>query len=65
MSEFEDAMHQGFSKADKAAEMAEYSARMTQLGCYACGYSSIYHPTCEHMIKGELEKCPYFKEVTT
>ena len=29
MSSFEEAKHQGYSKADMAADMAEYAARMT------------------------------------
>lgn len=61
MSSFEEAKHQGYSKADMAADMAEYAARMTELGCYACQYSSLYHATCDNMIKGSLPKCPYYR----
>ena len=59
---FEDAMHNGYSVADLEADQKEAEQRAKELGCYDCGYSSIYHPTCNAMREGTLAKCPYFKK---
>ena len=67
-NDFEDAKHQGFSRADMAQEMAEKEKRMQELGCPKCRYKNKGYMTCETVI--ELSdtfggKCPYnrIKEV--
>ena len=66
MSNFEDAKHQGFSKADMAQDMAEKEKRIKELGCDKCRYKERLSVTCNTVIdlsdrfKGI---CPYFREV--
>lgn len=62
-NDFENALHQGYSAADMAADMAEVEARTNELGCYCCRYGQEYHPTCNNIIAGCLGRCPYFKGV--
>ena len=63
MSDFENAVHHGYTAADMAADQAEATQRMKALGCFSCRYGTLYHPTCNRIIQGSLMKCPYFKEV--
>lgn len=62
MSDFENALHQGYTAADMAADVEEATQRMNALGCFSCRYGKIAHPTCRGVIKGSLMKCPYRKE---
>ena len=64
MSSFEEARHQGFSREELAAEMAECEQRMKDLGCHKCKWGHSYSPTCERIVKGETYNivCPYYKE---
>ena len=66
MSNFEDAKHQGFSRADMAQEMAEKEKRMQELGCPTCRYKESKYMVCDTVL--ELSDrfngiCPYFREV--
>lgn len=47
---FEDAMHQGFSRADMAQELMEMERRMHGLGCDRCLYRDEISPVCETII---------------
>ena len=62
---FEDAMHQGFSRADMAQEVEEMEKRIEELGCHLCKYSKRSIRTCETIIEdveGIYPRCPYFKK---
>lgn len=64
MSNFEDAKHQGFSRADMAQEMDEKEKRMQELGCDKCRYEKDNYMACDTVI--ELSDtfggiCPYFR----
>lgn len=62
MSSFEEALHQGYSAEDMAADMKEKEIRCMDLGCNSCRYQDRNSPTCERMIDGDLNVCPYYKE---
>ena len=47
---FEDAMHQGFSRADMAQELMELEKRMHGLGCDTCQHQCENAPTCNTII---------------
>ena len=62
---FEEARHQGFSRADMAQEMAEKEKRMKQLGCDVCVYKYSGFMTCDTVIEicDTLDGiCPSFKK---
>ena len=50
MSNFEDAMHQGFSRADMAQELMELEKRMHGLGCDRCLHRDEISPVCDMII---------------
>lgn len=62
MSDFENARHQGYTAAEMAADAAEATQRMKELGCFSCKYGVRYR-ACETLIEGDYDKCPYRKEV--
>ena len=59
---YEEAMHQGYSAADMAADMEEIEKRVEGLGCRICKYRDWNSRTCDNVISGFLERCPYFKK---
>ena len=61
-NDFENALHQGYTQADLAADEAEATQRMKELGCFACKYGARYR-ACETVIEGDYDRCPYYKEV--
>lgn len=68
MNNFEDARHQGFSRADMAQEMREMELRLESLGCHLCKYGQRSIRTCDTIIEdadGIYPTCPYFKKEAT
>ena len=47
---FEEAMHQGFSAAEMAADMKEMEDRCEALGCLSCLYRDRYAAICGRVI---------------
>lgn len=47
---FEDAMHQGFSRAEMAHEIMEIHQRMFDLGCLGCQHMNENSPVCACVI---------------
>lgn len=64
MAEFEEARHQGFSKADMAQEAKEQTDRCKALGCESCIYRDRNANACMKIIMETIlyPKCPYRKE---
>lgn len=64
MSNFEDAMHQGFSRGELAQEMAEFEKRMIDLECSGCAYVERGFKTCLTVIDSAdiYSSCPYRKQ---
>jgi Uri superfamily endonuclease len=65
MSNFEEAVHHGFSKEELAQEMAEKMTRVDELGCSGCRYKFRNYKSCETVIElADRFKgiCPYFKK---
>lgn len=62
MSDFENARHQGYTVADLAADEAETTQRMKELGCFSCKYGARYK-ACSTVIECGYKRCPYRKEV--
>lgn len=50
MSNFEDAMHQGFSREELAQEMRKIEERMHGLGCDTCQHQCENSPVCQTII---------------
>lgn len=63
MSDFENALHQGYTAAEMAADEAEAIQRMGALGCGICRYRLGHYMVCATIIMGDYDKCPYHKEV--
>ena len=61
MSDFEEAMHHGYSRADFASEMEELEKIYQELGCAQCKYEEYNSRAC----RGDFSKCPFTKEVET
>lgn len=64
MSNFEEARHHGFSRADYEQEEHEKEQRCIQLGCPDCKYKDYNAVTCGIIFDDEelYKKCPYFKK---
>ena len=64
MSNFEEAMHNGYSRADLASDMQEKEKRCQTLGCPTCAYRNRISVSCDYVIEQDTiyEKCPYRKE---
>lgn len=59
---YEEALHNGYTPSDMAADMKEAQARSEALGCHECFYLSRNSRTCAAVLEGELPRCPYFKK---
>lgn len=49
--------------AEMQLDMMETWHRCNELGCSGCLYGNEYHPTCQGVIEGTLQICPYRKAV--
>ena len=62
---YEEALHQGYSAADMAADMEEMEKRMQDIGCFDCKYRDRNSRTCDVVIRdesGTYQRCPYYKK---
>ena len=62
MADFEEAIHQGFSRADVAQEIKEMDERMNHLGCRECFHLPEGSSVCDMIIRRDdaFKDCPYF-----
>ena len=63
-NEFEDALHQGFTRSEMAQEMDEREMRANELGCLSCVYRARASKTCDAIIEMDdtFHDCPYYKK---
>lgn len=61
---FEEAIHQGFSRSDMAQEVSDTTERMEELGCFHCVHGRQCSPSCARIIDDEetFKTCHFFKE---
>lgn len=63
MADFEEAMHQGYSREDMAADMTEMEIRADKLRCFECAYRNRAARACIAVLESEwLTQCPNFKK---